>query len=284
MKTINLRHQREAKGNEGRKSLTVNGFTLIELLVVIAIIAILASMLLPALSRARAVAKGITCTSNQKQVGLALMMYVNDFNGYSVAPYHKGWTIDGDLSPTWTVILFGQGYFGKSGITTDDYKRGQRMFLCPSLPPYTQGGASTAFGSLQNVGYAMFAMNPLSGGYSSGYAWWPPGTGQGGYIVKNLFAPSPSDCGWIGDSWYDNGAGDARQITKVDVGPGFGGLKIDGSASFALAHSNLGNMLMVDGHVQTWNKSEVQTFNAKPNQDGTGAWKFGSFPFCYPKF
>ena len=112
----------------------LRAFTLIELLVVIAIIAILAALLLPALARAKSKAQQITCTSNLKQVGLALVLYADDCNGY--------WPFASDTTQPdpniWTKEL--QPYMRLRGNQTNGQENA--VFICPSTR--YDGSPSTA--------------------------------------------------------------------------------------------------------------------------------------------
>jgi prepilin-type N-terminal cleavage/methylation domain-containing protein len=100
-------------------------FTLIELLVVVAVIAVLVAILLPALAAAREVAKITGCLSNQRQIGMAIMQYVNQNNGWMVPYATSDAGVWAGATPLWYERL------RKEGVLAYDYKK-ENILHCPA--------------------------------------------------------------------------------------------------------------------------------------------------------
>ena len=125
-------------------------FTLIELLVVVAIISILASILMPSLSKARASAVFAVCKSNSKQISLGVIMYSSD-NSDWVAPTHQG---NNDKNQVWS-----------EHTVFPHYLSSQQVFKCPNdekgEKSYGPNGGSTAYNGLVEYGKSLLKFSQV---------------------------------------------------------------------------------------------------------------------------
>jgi len=212
------------------------GFTLIELLVVIAIIAIIAAILMPALAKAREKARQAVCMGNMKQIGLAMMMYVQDFDDY-LTPADSMEAGVGN----WR-FWFGKlnSYLGKSAGPNVENK----AWRCPSNRYHAWDWSRISYGANENL---MYATNPLFNQSIKNAAKMSKIRRPAGTI---MIAESN------GDGYYD--------FLVQGIGPSY-------TRNYPVGdrHNNGANLIFCDGHVE-WRPRNSDLYWIT-----TGGWYWG---------